>query len=138
MRTGAIVVILVLFPLLSQAAPELQEGKWQFVIRYDFVGIPQHFPEYSKTQCITHQDPLPDISRPGHECTMQQQGRFSGTYTWVEDCSTEWEMVQGMGRIHYLGDAAQGDVHLQVVNPFNPPQPMIFRINGRRLGECDS
>lgn len=137
MRTGAIVSLMVLFPLLSQAAPVLEEGKWKFDISYDFIGIPQHFPEYSKTQCITRQDPLPEISRPGHECTRQLQGRFSRTYTWFENCSTDWEMVQGMGRIHYWGEEAHGDVHLQVLNPFNPPQPMIFRIRGKRLGDCD-
>ena len=137
MKKGAIVAVLSLFPLIASAAQALQEGKWKFDIRYDFIGIPQHFPEYSKTQCITLDDPLPDISRPGHECTKQLQGQFSRTYTWVENCSTDWEMVQGMGRIHYWGEQAQGDVHLQVVNPFNPPQPMVFRIRGQRIGNCE-
>jgi len=137
MKTGAIITLLAFFPLLVQAQSELQEGKWTFTINYDFIGVPQHFPQYTKTQCITREHPLPEISRPGHECNRQLQGRFGRTYTWQLNCSTDWEMVQGLGRVHYWGDVAQGDVHLQVINPFNPPQPMIFRIKGKRLGECD-
>lgn len=112
-------------------------GKWEFDIQYNFVGLPQTFPSYSTVQCLDEANPVPDISRVGHECRQALQGEFGRTYTWQLNCSTEWEMVHGMGRIHYREEKATGDVHLQVINPFNPPQPMVFYIEGRRLGNCD-
>lgn len=112
-------------------------GKWEFAIEYDLIGIPQTFPGYTVTECISERNPFPEISRPGHECQMQMRGRFGRTYTWMVNCSTDWEVVQGTGRIHYLRDTARGDVHLQILNPHNPPQHMVFRIRGEHRGECE-
>lgn len=139
MKNVVIAAVALLLATPLQAVPELQphEGKWEFEVWYDFIGVPQRFPSYSKTQCVTRADPLPRISRPGHECFQRMQRQFGRTYTWFVNCSTDWEMVQGMGRVNYWKDRAQGDVHVQVINPVNPPQPMIFHIRGKRLGECD-
>jgi hypothetical protein len=130
-------MLLLLSTTALQAEMRFQEGLWEFDVRYDFIGIPQHFPSYKVRQCMTADAPIPTISRPGQNCTDHLQGQFGRTYTWQVNCSTEWEMVQGMGRIHYLGDRAQGDVHVQVLNPYNPPQPIVFRLRGERLGECE-
>lgn len=120
-----------------QAEMAFEAGLWEFDISYNFIGIPQHFPSYKQKQCLTAEVPMPSISRPGQDCREILQGRFGRTFTWQVDCSTEWEIVQGMGRIHYLGDRAQGDVHVQASNPFNPPQPIVFRLSGERLGKCE-
>ena len=124
-------------PSTVPADTEVIDGLWEFNIRYELIGVPQKMPEYLSKQCITESAPIPAISREGQECTERVQGRFGRTFTWQVDCSTEWEMVQGMGRIHYAGKEASGDVHLQVVNPYNPPQPMVFHLNGKRLGACE-
>ncbi len=111
-------------------------GSWEFDITYDLIGLPQTFPGYTIKQCIDNSTPFPSISRPGNECKMQLQGRFGNTITWTVNCSDDWEMVQGMGRIHYNQGKAHGDVHLQILNPHNPPQMMEFRIQGRRIASC--
>ncbi|MEN8170533.1 MAG: hypothetical protein ABFS08_09945 [Pseudomonadota bacterium] len=41
-----------------------------------------------------------------------------------------------MGRIYYYGKKHRGDVHLQILNPHNLPQSIIFRIKVHHLGEC--
>lgn len=120
----------------AEVETDVMEGLWQFNVRYDFIGVPQRFPDYVITQCITDELPIPSISRVGQECNDRLQGRFGRTFTWQVDCSTEWEMVQGMGRIHYNAAEAVADVYLQVVNPYNQPQPMVFNIRGKRLGDC--
>ncbi len=130
-------VFLLLLGYGPQAAAQaFTPGNWEFDVNYDLVGLPQSFPGYTITQCISDEAPFPSISRPGNECQMQLQGRFGNTYTWTLNCSDEWEMVQGMGRIHYADGKARGDVHLQVLNPQNPPQMMVFEITGRRNGSC--
>jgi hypothetical protein len=115
----------------------LTPGAWEFEVEYDLIGIPQTFPRYSVKQCMNEANPFPNIARSGDECQMQMQGHFGRTYTWMVNCSTSWEMVQGMGRIHYFRDRARGDIHMQIINPHNPPQSMIYRIKGRYLGECE-
>jgi hypothetical protein len=117
--------------------PAMAPGSWEFAVDYDLIGIPQTFPGYTIKQCLDETTPFPSISRPGNECQMQMQGRFGHTYTWMLNCSSDWEMVQGMGRIHYQRDTARGDVHLQIINPQNPPQAMVFHLKGRRLGPCE-
>ncbi len=131
---GGIGLMLLTPPL--QAEMGFQEGLWEFDVRYDFIGIPQHFPSYKIRQCMRADAPIPTISRPEQQCREKLQGQFGRTYTWQVDCSNDWEIVQGMGRIHYLGDHAQGDVHIQVSNPYNPPQPILYRLRGERLGRC--
>lgn len=135
-RTAALLLAMLGMTAPAQAETGLKGGLWEFAIRYDFIGVPQKLPEYVNKQCITEAAPVPAISREGQECTDRVQGRYGRTFTWQVDCSTEWEMVQGMGRIHYDEDGATGDVHLQVINPYNPPQPMVFYLRGQRLGDC--
>ena len=122
--------------LLSSGAQALTPGNWEFNVRYDLIGIPQSFPGYTTQQCIDNSNPFPSINRPGNECKMHLQGQFGNTYTWVLNCSDDWEIVQGMGRIHYDDGKARGDVHLQILNPHNPPQMMEFEIKGQHTGAC--
>lgn len=133
---GSVSLAILCAATLAQAETDVTEGLWQFTIRYDFIGVPQHFPEYVVTQCITDESPVPAISRVGQECIDSVQGRFGSTITWQLDCSTEWEMVQGMGRVRYAAEEAGGEVFLQVVNPYNQPQPMVFHLSGKRLDDC--
>lgn len=133
---GGLLAILLCLGTSVEADEALNEGLWEFDIHYNFIGVPQHFPGYVNRQCINVATPMPTISRPGQECNDSLQGRFGRTITWQVDCSTEWEIVNGMGRIHYMEEQAIGDVHLQVINPYNVPQPMLFRIRGKRLGDC--
>lgn len=132
-RVGTLCALL-LSPLISFA--ESPSGSWRFDVEYELIGIPQTFPSYQITQCLNMNTPYPNISRPGHECQLQLQGRFGRTYTWMVNCSTDWEMVQGAGRIHFNGKQASGDVHLQILNPHNPPQHMVFHIKGQHQGNC--
>ena len=129
--------------LLSNSAsgewPALQTGVWEFDVDYDLIGIPQTFPHYTITECISDEHPYPTISRPGDECQSLPQGQFGQTYTWSMNCSTNWETVQGMGRMHYFRNRAHGDVHLQIFNPQNPPQMMVFRLEGKYTGrQCEA
>lgn len=118
------------------AGDQFRAGEWEFSVQYDLIGVPQRFPSYTVRQCLSEEKPYPEISRSGSGCVNKLQGHFGRTITWTLDCSTEWEMVQGMGRIHYWMDSAIGDVHLQVLNPHNPPQPMQYHMEGKYLGEC--
>lgn len=134
----SILSMTLLSPMLGMASPqsEFEHSQWEFEISYSLIGVPQTFPIYKLSQCIDSSSPFPSINRPGNECKAQLQGEFGNTYTWSLDCSDDWEMVQGMGRIHFMGGEAHGDVHLQILNPHNPPQIMEFLFKGKAIGGC--
>ena len=139
LRGFLILTHIALFSASVQAQAEsFTPGSWEFEVTYDLISVPQTFPSYSVSQCLDEATPFPNIPRPGNPCQTQLQGHFGRTYTWTLNCSDDWEMVQGMGRIHYKNEQAQGDVHLQILNPHNSPQLMEFRIKGKRTGACDS
>lgn len=137
-KGGMTGLMLVMFgvALPAQADTVVKTGLWEFNIRYDYIGMHQKLPGFVTKQCITEATPVPSISRVGQECRDRVQGRFGQTFTWAVDCSTEGETVQGIGRINYDEEVASGDVHLQVLNAFNLPQPMVFHLKGKRLGDC--
>ncbi len=137
LRSILITAPIALFSAFAQAQPlPFTPGSWEFEITYDLIGVPQTFPGYSVKQCLDEASPFPNISRPGNPCQAQLQGHFGHTYTWTLNCSDDWEMVQGMGRMHYQKEKARGDVHLQILNPQNSPQLMAFSIKGKRTGSC--
>ena len=139
LRTTSFFILahIALFSTTVEAeTPPFAPGSWTFEVSYDLIGVPQTFPGYTVTQCLDEASPFPNISRPANPCQTQLQGRFGQTYTWTLNCSDDWEMVQGMGRIHYSQGQAEGDVHLQILNPHNTPQLMEFRIKGKRSGPC--
>ena len=141
LRTTSFFILaqLTLFGNTAQAeAQPFAPGSWEFDVSYDLIGVPQTFPGYTIKQCLDETNPFPNISRPENPCQTQLQGRFGHTYTWTLNCSDDWEMVQGMGRIHYNQELAEGDVHLQILNPHNSPQIMEFHIKGKRSGSCES
>lgn len=136
MAMGVFATALSAYGAVACATAPAEAGLWRFDIRYDFVGIPQTFPAYQKTQCLTADNLIPDISRPGQECKLESQRTFGRVHSWQVDCSTEWETAQGMGRITYTNGKAKGDVHIQILNPYNPPEFMVFYVEGKRLGDC--
>jgi len=135
-RESCLLSCLILLLALPLPASAVEEGLWRFDIRYELIGIPQTFPSYQKTQCITKEKPVPDISRRGHECKTHLRGTFGQMETWQIDCSNDAETTQGMGRIIYDKDKATGDVHIQIVSTISPPEFMVFYVQGKRLGAC--
>ena len=119
----------------SASASEPQE--WLFDIRYNISGITESFPAYHRAQCLTDSTPMPDIATSGQQCTTRIHGRHGNTLTWMIDCSSEWEVVQGVGSVTFDAGKAGGDVHMQILSTSGAPQYMVFHIEGRAGGSCD-
>lgn len=126
-----------LVALMMGASAYAMEGQeWNFNVRYDIAGITQTLPAYHRQQCLTEATPVPDISLPGQQCKTHVHGRFGNTLTWRVDCSSDWEIVQGVGRITFDGGRAGGDIHVQILSPSDVPQNMVFHIEGRTVNSC--
>lgn len=134
-KAWMLMVLSALFVMeASASASEPQE--WLFNIRYDISGISESFPAYHRAQCLTDSTPMPDITTSGQQCTTRIHGRHGNTLTWMIDCSSEWEVVQGVGNITFNAGKAGGDVHMQILSPSGAPQYMVFHIEGRAGGSC--
>ena len=127
---------LLALEVMSASAFAMETQEWLFDISYDIPGVAQTFPPYRRDQCLTAAAPVPDVSNPGQHCTTLLHGRFGNTLTWQIDCSSEWEIVQGAGRVTFNGESAGGNVQFQILSPFNAPQYMVFHIEGKPGGSC--
>lgn len=122
----------------APAADDLREGRWDFAFSYQMVGMEQFFLPYATSQCVSREDPLPRLDR-GHQCDPSLHSHRGHQVTWLVDCSSEWEIVRGMGRVSYDDDRARGNVYVQILDPGNDsPQTMIFSVIGRYAGPCEA
>lgn len=131
-RVAALLVLMVMD--ISVVAGEPQE--WKFEIRYEIAGIAGTFPAYHREQCLSNVAPMPDITTPGQQCSARVHGWFGDTLTWQVDCSSDWEIVQGVGRVTFDKGRAGGDVHFQILSPGNAPEYMVFHIEGASGSSC--
>lgn len=129
----------VLLALLGIASSSyaMDPAEWSFDIRYNIGGVAQPLAAYHHEQCLTEAAPVPDIAKPGQSCSTHLHSRFGNTLTWQIDCSSDWEIVQGVGRLSFEDGHAGGTVHLQILSPVNAPQQMVLNIEGRAAGRCD-
>lgn len=115
----------------------IHAGQWDYSIEYHITGIPQSFPAYQLSSCLDEEKPIPTITRMGQECSVSHSSRFGNTVSWALDCSSEWEIVQGVGRIHFFpDDTFHGNINLQITGSTFPPRMMMMRLDGKRVGEC--
>ena len=135
-KKSKVLAVLPALMVMGSSAVAKEPQEWLFDISYDIAGIAQSFPAYHHDQCITDAAPMPDITNAGQKCSSRIHGRFGNTLTWQIDCSSEWEMVQGAGRITFEDGSAGGKVHLQILSPFAAPQYMVFTIEGKPAGSC--
>jgi len=127
----------IAFLLLGNSVFAAGSKQWLFDLSYSVAGIALTVPVHTKEQCSADAVPIPDISRPGYQCTSRRQQWFDNkTLVWQLDCSNDWESIQGTGRVNFDGDKAAGDIHLQIINPVSPPEYMAVAFQGRPLGEC--
>jgi len=122
---------------IASSSYAMDPAAWSFDIRYNIGGVAQPLAAYHHEQCLTEASPVPDIAKPGQSCTTRLHSRFGNTLTWQIDCSSDWEIVQGVGRISFEDGHAGGKVHLQILSPVNAPQQMVLNIEGRAAGRCD-
>lgn len=136
LKSTTVWVALLALSVMNTSAFASESREWLFDIRYDIAGITETYPVYHHAQCLTDAVPMPDIANSGQHCSSRMHGRFGNTLTWQIDCSSEWEMVQGVGRVTFDKGNAGGIVHVQILSPFNGPQYMVFHIEGKAGGSC--
>ncbi len=137
-RLGTTLIAAATLAIPGAGLAQAVDGLWEHEIRYELSGTPQVFPTYVRTHCVSAQHPIPNISRPGHECTVSPKSWDGQKIVWSLDCSTDTEIVQGMGTADYAGDQLEGNVYLQILSATNPYQSMVFTITGKRVGPCEA
>ncbi len=113
-----------------------KEGLWRFTVSYRLMGIPQEFSDYQIEQCLSPSDAIPHIERHTECSHTPHHGFMPQPLLWFVDCSSDEELVHGQGRLHFMGDRAHGNVFMQVLANTNPPQAMVFELEGRYVGAC--
>ncbi len=115
---------------------DFEEGLWEFEVRYEVTGDPARFAPYTTTRCLSRDEPFPRIEREGQECKLHRQPALGRSVSWIVNCSSDWEMVHGQGRMTYVRDHGNGSLYVQILGPSSSPYNMVFHLRGQRVGEC--
>jgi hypothetical protein len=115
----------------------MQEGNWDVTVKMEMVGMPFAMPPVQTSQCVTKQDVVPDMSRPGQSCTVRDQKVVGDTVTWRVQCKGQDGTLDGEGRIKYAGTSYDGDMQAKMTAPGGGDAMTIkYTMQGRHTGPC--
>lgn len=118
---------------------DIREGEWEFSVEYRLTDFRQEYPQYTMSQCISADDPIPRFTLENQECGYDLHRNVHGNVSWQMTCSNDQEMVQGMGRVNFWDDEFYGTVNLQIMGPTQfRHQRMFYTLYGQYKGPCKS
>jgi hypothetical protein len=137
-RTAALALISISFILASSASaePDMQEGKWEMMIKMDMPGMPMAMPPTKNTICITKKDLVPQKPQPNQDCKMTNTKISGNTVTWTMKCKMDKTVVDSDGKITYKKDKFDGIVNMTMDSPDSGKMKMTQTMSGKRIGDC--
>ncbi len=110
----------------------MNEGMWEITTTTEMPGMPFQMPPMTVTQCITHQDLVPQNQQPDSQCTMTNNQISGNTVIWSVVCKGEGGTTRGDGKITYHGDGFEGTMNMAMEQGMQ----MTNHMKGRRVGAC--
>ena len=123
-------------PVLS-AAPNFQEGMWEYEIRVDVPGVPMKAPSNKYTQCVTHKDlvPKPPVQHQA-DCKTVASKVSGNTATWTSQCKKGDMTMEGAGTVTYESNSMRGTVKNTMTSAGKPGYSTVSHVSGKRIGPC--
>ncbi len=129
----AALTILLAVASVSYAGPNIKEGKWEITTKMEMPGMPMAMQPVINTQCLTQKEMVPQRSRPGQECKIDNIKISGNTVSWVITCNSgQGGQVKGTGKITYEGKTMKGTMKMK-----QSGMEMTSHISGNYIGECD-
>lgn len=132
--TLAVTFVLAAFNVANAAAPNIDDGEWEFETKMNMPGMPHAMPAQKFRNCMNKNDPVPrgvDPQQGKSACKTVQQDAKGDTVTWTVRCTHEGQTTETKGRGTYRGDTMQA-TQTTAMNG----QTMTMNISGRRIGPC--
>ena len=133
----AFAVGLALYIHLGPKLSNMEEGMWEITIESKVPGSDIKKP-VKFTQCLTKNDPVPDVSIPGYECRLFRKRHpvsVLGNYViWKIHCEGPEPVMNGNARIRYKGDAFKGRLNMHTIE--KEQKRFNINISGNLTGPC--
>lgn len=120
----------------AMAQPNMTEGNWEITMKMEMAGMPFAMPPQTLNRCITKNDVVPDMSRPGEQCTVRDQKVAGDTVTWRVQCKGRQGTMDGEGRVKYSGKSYDGTMQAKITETSGQAMTMNYTFQGRHTGPC--
>jgi hypothetical protein len=123
---------------VSAAGINLQEGRWETIVRVKVNGI--SFPAPFMTEkCITREDMIPNSIEDGGQCRIEDIDVLGDDVSWSVHCEDPKGSMHGHGVITYHGDKFRGMMEMTARDPEgNVVSESLYEMQGERKGECNT
>ena len=122
---------------LPAAEVNLQEGRWETIVRVKVNGI--SFPAPFMTEkCITSDDLIPNSIANGGQCRIENIDVLGDDVSWTVHCDDAKGTMRGHGVITYYGDKLKGAMEMTARDPEgNVVSESLYEMQGERKGGCE-
>ena len=134
-RTGLLLAIL-LAPLCATAAPNMNEGEWQFEMQMQMKGMPMNMPPMRFTNCLKPGDVVPTPERQMTECRKSNERISGNTVSWTMLCNHQNTEMEMRGTATFNGDTMNGSMDQTMRSGGRAQMTSSGTISGKRVGPC--
>ena len=134
-RTGLLLAFL-LAPLCATAAPNMNEGEWQFEMQMQMKGMPMNMPPMRFTNCLKPGDVVPKPERQMKECRKSNERISGNTVSWTMLCNHQNTEMEMRGTATFNGDAMNGSMDQTMRSGGRAQMTSSGTISGKRIGPC--
>ncbi|MBF0557207.1 MAG: DUF3617 family protein [Nitrospirae bacterium] len=118
---------------VASAAPNFQDGLWEFTTTVEMEGLPEGMMKPMKhTSCLNQKNAVPDQQQNKTDCKMSDMKTNGNTVTWTVTCP---EAVS-KGTITYSGATFSGVTETTVNGKGDKMRTMKSKMQGKRIGPC--
>ncbi|HEX7043801.1 MAG TPA: DUF3617 family protein [Burkholderiales bacterium] len=121
------------------AAPNFDEGLWEFEMKMAVPGVSVAIPPVRYSQCLTRTNMVP--SQPEQQglpmkCEDRKPSVKGDTVSWTMRCTDGDTVMEGSGQVTYRGNRMHGSFKSTMRAKGRPGQTVTNEISGRRIGPC--
>jgi hypothetical protein len=110
----------------------MNPGLWEWTAEMDIPNMPNKLPPTVNRKCLTKEDLVPAMKKPGQECDIKELETSSESVKWAMTCTSPRGPVASTGQMFYNGDTAHGEVKVNSQGMY-----MTSKMKGVRIGDCD-
>mgnify|MGYP001382456196 CR=1 FL=1 len=121
----------------APAAPNIEEGLWEFEMKLAVPGAPPiSLARY--TQCLTRDHMLPTQRDPELEkkCEAPKQSVKGNTVSWTLRCKEGGSVMEISGKATYSGNRMNGVFKSTVRHKGQKEETSTSEVSGKRIGPC--
>jgi hypothetical protein len=120
---------------MNSFAFDFNPGEYQITSKVEMPGMPGGMPPITITECVSKQDPIPQINNTDQDCTIQNMKKNGNTVTWEMECNQEGQKIESKGKMVYSGDNFTGTITTTMGTEAGN-MVVNTKITGTRIGSC--